>query len=157
MSIPCRLTAAAESGLVIARSTAIEVYALSVTAGSAAGAGKGRSAPLDGVCGAQLELLTRSELFGVVESLRAVLPACRERRLPFCPHCSLSSPGADSRVLRPGRHESYTHAEPELEPAPEPEPEPEPDSDQVRLPGAAHDTLLVAFSDAKLALLEHDP
>ena len=98
MPTPCRLTAAAESGLVIARSTAIEVYALSVTAGSAAGAGKGRSAPLEGVCGAQLELLTRSELFGVVESLRS-----------------------------------------------------------VRLPGAAHDTLLVAFADAKLALLEYDP
>ena len=99
--VSCRLTAAAESCLVIARSTAVEVYTLSVTAVSnAAGgaAGKGRSAPLEGVCGAQLELLTRSELFGVVESLRA-----------------------------------------------------------VRLPGAAHDTLLLAFAEAKLALLEYDP
>ena len=98
--VSCRLTAAAQSCLVIARLTAIEVYTLSVTAGSnAAGAsGKGRSAPLEGVCGAQLELIARSELFGVVESLRS-----------------------------------------------------------VRLPGAAHDTLLVAFADAKLALLEYDP
>ena len=99
--VSCRLTAAAESCLVIARSTAVEVYTLSVTAvSSAAGgaAGKGRSAPLEGVCGAQLELLTRSELFGVVESLRA-----------------------------------------------------------VRLPGAAHETLLLAFAEAKLALLEYDP
>jgi len=99
--VSCRLTAAAESCLVIARSTAVEVYTLSVTAVSnAAGgaAGKGRSAPLEGVCGAQLELLTRSELFGVVESLRA-----------------------------------------------------------VRLPGAAHETLLLAFAEAKLALLEYDP
>ena len=93
--VTCRLTNAAESSLVIARATAIEVYALSVTAGATAG--KGRNAPLEGVSGAQLQLLTRSELFGVVESLRA-----------------------------------------------------------VRLPGAAHDTLLLAFADAKLALLEYD-
>ena len=69
--VSCRLTAAAESCLVIARSTAVEVYTLSVTTVSnAAGgaAGKGRSAPLEGVCGAQLELLTRSELFGVVNT-----------------------------------------------------------------------------------------
>ena len=95
--VMAQLTSAPESSLVIARGAAVEVYALAVDLGSVT-MGTGRGALLDGVGGAQLELVTRTDLFGVVEALQA-----------------------------------------------------------VRLPGAQHDALLLAFADAKLALLELDP